>query len=75
VNGPWTTLTTIAVNPTSTASKTAGTVISYNSTGLKTKTTYFYRVYATNTVGSNVAGYPMMTDNGPFTATFSAKTK
>jgi FtsP/CotA-like multicopper oxidase with cupredoxin domain len=59
--GTW---TTVATRPAMAGAPNV--VPPFTNTGLTRGATYFYRVYATNVVGSNVAGYPMVTVNSPF---------
>ncbi|MFB3814371.1 MAG: choice-of-anchor D domain-containing protein [Terriglobales bacterium] len=56
-NGPFTTVATLQ----STTGPTAGSTVTYTDTGIVTGNTYGYQVFASNTVGSTVTGYPQLT--------------
>jgi FtsP/CotA-like multicopper oxidase with cupredoxin domain len=70
LNGPWVTLT-----PTAPAVKGTGTTMSFTDTTMARRTSYYYRVVATNTVGyarayaAPAVGYPTLTvDSAPVNA-------
>jgi hypothetical protein len=58
--GPWTTVKTLGAYPG------IGTIVKTTDNTAAAKTKYYYRVFASNLVGSKVAGYPTATANSQF---------